>query len=76
MLRTDETHWHCINRHCGKTAACDQAERGLEWRVCDCGNLMSKETHTTVLGYLDFLWGETCSAAADRNEKEEAPCEN
>ena len=74
--RVPEQFYYCTNRDCGKAAACDEVECGLEWRVCDCGSLMKKEAHTTVFAYLDFLWGETCSETADTNEKEETPCEN
>jgi hypothetical protein len=55
MLRTEGTYWHCTNRDCRKTAACDEVEHGLEWRICDCGSLMKKEGHTTLFAYLDFL---------------------
>jgi hypothetical protein len=68
MLRADETYWHCTNRHCRKTAACDEVERDREWRACDCGSLMKKEAHATMFADLDFLWGETCSETADKNE--------
>ena len=76
MLRTGETYWHCSNRDCGMTAACDEVERGMEWRVCDCGTLMKKVARTTLFAYLDFLWEETSSETAAVNEKEETPCEN
>jgi len=76
MLRGDEKYWHCTNRDCGKTTACDETESGLEWRVCDCGSLMKREAHATVFSYLNFLWEETRSETADINEKEETPCEN
>ena len=76
MLRAEGTYWYCTNRDCRKTAACDELERGLEWRVCDCGSLMKKEANTTVFAYLDFLWKESRSKTADINEKEETPCEH
>lgn len=76
MLKADETYWHCINRDCGMNAACDEAERGMEWRVCDCGGLMKKVAHPTVFSYLNFLWEETHTETADVNEKEGTPCEN
>jgi hypothetical protein len=76
MLRAEETYWHCNNRDCGTTLACDGAERGLETRVCDCGSLMKREAHASVFAYLNFLSEESCSETADINKKEETPCEN
>ncbi|HWY07993.1 MAG TPA: hypothetical protein VNY24_14115 [Candidatus Acidoferrales bacterium] len=76
MLRAEKAYWHCINRDCGMTAACDEVERGMEWRVCDCGSLMKKEAHSTVFSYLNFLWDEARSVTEETNEKEETPCEN
>jgi hypothetical protein len=76
MLRAGETYWHCTNRDCGVAAACDERERGLEGRVCDCGSLMKREAHATVFSYLNFLWEETCCETADIYKKEETPCEN
>jgi hypothetical protein len=58
------------------TTACDEAERGLEWRVCDCGSLMKKEAPATVFSYLNFVWDELRSVTEETNEKEETPCEN
>jgi hypothetical protein len=76
MPRTDETYWHCTSRDCGMTAACEETERSLETRICDCGNLMKRETHAAVFAYLNFLREETCSETADVNEKEETPCKS
>ncbi len=76
MLRGEPTNWICTNRDCGMTTACDEAEGGLEWRVCDCGSLMKKVAHPTVFSYLNFLWDEARSEAKETKEKEETPCEN
>jgi hypothetical protein len=76
MLKVDGTYWHCTNRDCGMTAACDETESGLETRVCDCGGLMKREAHASVFSYLNFLREETCSETTDIIEKEEMPCEN
>ena len=76
MLRIGEAYWHCTNRDCGMTTACDETESGLEWRVCDCGSLMKKQAQSTVFSYLNFLWDEARSVSEETNEKEETPCEN
>ena len=75
MLRGEERHWICLNRDCGKTAACDGAERGLETRACDCGSLMKKEGHAPKFSYLNFLRDEESSATEESKAKEETPCE-
>jgi len=76
MLRADETHWHCINRDCGKAAACEETERDLETRVCDCGGLMKREAPAAVFAYLNFLWDEASCVARETKERDETPCEN
>ena len=76
MPRADETYWFCINRDCGKTAACDETECGLETRARDCGSLMRREARAVVFAYLNFLWDEARSVTEGTNEKEETPCEN
>jgi hypothetical protein len=75
MLKGEETYWICLNRDCGKTAACNETERGLESRVCDCGSLMKRETHAAVFSYLNFLSDEGSSKTEESKEKEETPCE-
>ncbi len=75
MLRGHETYWLCLNRHCGKTAACHEAERELETRVCDCGSLMKKEAQATVFSYLNFLREETSAETDEAKQKEETPCD-
>lgn len=75
MLRAGETYWHCSNRHCGKTVACDRAEREQETLACDCGNLMKKEGHATVFSYLDFLREDAVAGTDESKEKEETLCE-
>jgi len=75
MLRGEPTNWICTNRDCGMTAACDEAERDMEWRVCDCGSLMKKVAQAMVFSYLNFLWEETSSETGEKAEKEEARCE-
>jgi hypothetical protein len=66
MLRGEETHWICMNRACGATAACDETDRALNTRACRCGQLMRKEAQPAVFSYLNFLREE---------ESGETPCE-
>lgn len=74
MLRGQETYWLCINRNCGKTQPCSEAERKLETRMCVCGNGMKKVAHATVFSYLNFLQ-ETGSSETGKKEEEETPCD-
>jgi hypothetical protein len=74
MLGEEATYWICQNRNCGKTRACDENERELETRACECGSWMKKETHATVFSYLNFL-RETGSNEPEKKEEDEKACE-
>ena len=74
MLTGEVTYWICQNRNCGEAQACDETERELEIRACECGSSMKKETHAKVFSYLNFL-RETGSNETEKKEEEEKPCE-
>lgn len=74
MLRGEAAHWICNNRNCGKTQVCEETERELETRACECGSSMKKEAHATIFSYLTFL-RETGSSETDKKEEEGKPCE-
>jgi hypothetical protein len=74
MLTGEAAHWICPNRNCGKRQACDETERELENRACECGSSMKKETHATVFSYLNFL-REAGSSETGKKEEDEKPCE-
>jgi hypothetical protein len=75
MRRGHETYWICLNRACEKTLACEDVERELETRVCDCGRLMKRAAHATVFSYLNFLRETASRDAEEKKEGEETPCE-
>lgn len=74
MLKVETAYWICQNRNCGRTQACDETDRELETRTCECGSAMRKDTHATVFSYLNFL-RETGSREPEKKEEEEKPCE-
>ena len=74
MLMEQETYWLCLNRDCGKTMRCEEGERELETRACDCGRLMKRAMHATVYSYLNFLRETANSKTAEKKEEEETPC--
>jgi len=74
MPGKEEEYWVCQKRDCGRTQACDETDRELETRACECGSAMKKEKHATVFSYLNFL-RETGSSYTEKKEEEEKPCE-
>ena len=75
MLRGEEARWICMNRNCGATVTCDEADCGLKTRACCCGQWMRKETHAAVFSYLNFLREDESSEMPEMKEEEETPCE-
>jgi hypothetical protein len=76
MPREQVTYWLCLNRDCGKTLTCEEAERELETRACECGRLMKRETHATVFSYLNFLRETANSGTVEQKGEAETPCES
>ena len=76
MPRGEVTYWICQNRNCGKTQACDETERELETRACECGTSMKKEAHASVFSYLNFLRETASSETVKKKDEEETPCES
>ena len=76
MQADHETYWVCLNRGCGKTVAYEEAERDLETRACECGSIMKKDTHATVITYLNFLRETPNSETEEKRAEEETQCES
>ncbi len=75
MLRENEAYWMCLNRECGNTAPCDEAEREQESHVCGCGSMMRRGTRAAVYSYLNFLREAPSSETEEKKEEERMPCE-
>lgn len=70
MGKTEDAHWHCVNRDCGWSAVMAHASCDDTVPRCVCGEPMKRSAMAPVFSYLDFLRDEDSLAITQKANEE------